>query len=65
MKNVGKTDKIIRILVGIGLFSLYFILEGSLKYISYLGIVPIIIAFTGNCPIYSLFKINTCSIKKE
>jgi len=65
MKNIGKIDKIIRVILGIVVMSLYFILEGNLKYIGCLGILPIATVLTGSCPLYYLFKINTCSSKEK
>ncbi|MGM0603696.1 MAG: YgaP family membrane protein [Bacillota bacterium] len=59
MKNVGKTDKIIRFFIALLLFSLFFILEGNLRYIAILGIVPLFTAITENCLLYKIFGINT------
>nr|WP_295972992.1 DUF2892 domain-containing protein [uncultured Bacillus sp.] len=62
--NVGKYDRIIRIVLGLALLSLYFILDGGMKYISLLGVVLLLTAIIKFCPLYSIFKINTCSTKK-
>lgn len=59
--NVGTADRVIRIVVGLILLSLLFILDGSIKYIGLIGIVPLLTAFIKFCPLYTLFKINTCS----
>lgn len=64
-QNIGTVDKVIRLIVGIVLMSLYFLLDGGLKYISILGIILILTAFINYCPLYTLFGINTCSTKKE
>jgi Protein of unknown function (DUF2892) len=58
--NVGKTDKSIRIVLGI------IIAAAGVYYQSLWGlvaIVPLVTAFTGFCPLYSLFGINTCKTK--
>jgi Protein of unknown function (DUF2892) len=55
--NVGKTDKSIRIVLGI------IIAAAGIYYQSLWGlaaIIPLVTAFTGFCPLYSLFGINTC-----
>jgi hypothetical protein len=57
VKNVGGIDRIIRILVGLGLLSLVFI--GPQTPWGWLGIVPLATALFGFCPINSIFKINT------
>jgi hypothetical protein len=59
-KNVGSTDKIIRIILGlaIGAAGVYF---GS--WLGLIGIIPIATAFMSFCPLYAPFGLNTC--KKE
>jgi hypothetical protein len=63
--NVGSIDKIIRIIVGIGLLSLFFVLEGSARYFGLIGIVPIATALMGWCPLYTLIGLNTCPLKEK
>jgi hypothetical protein len=58
--NVGKTDKIIRILVGVGILAAGFF---SHSWFGLIGILPILTAVFGRCGLYYPFKINT--IKKE
>ncbi len=62
-KNVGDADKIGRIIVGLVLLSLLFILNGNAKYLGLIGIVPLGTAFLGFCPLYPMMKINT--LKKK
>ena len=59
MKNIGKIDRIIIIILGLVFLSLLFILEGNLKYIGLVGIIPILTASIGFCPLYKIFGINT------
>ncbi|EKN64015.1 DUF2892 domain-containing protein [Schinkia azotoformans] len=61
--NVGKSDRIIRIILALVLFSLFFFLEGNLKYLALIGIIPLVTAFIKFCPLYTLFGISTCKIK--
>ncbi len=49
--NVGSVDKIVRVVVGIGLLSLFFILEGNMRFLGLIGIVPIATALMGWCPL--------------
>ncbi|MCB1783129.1 MAG: DUF2892 domain-containing protein [Alphaproteobacteria bacterium] len=58
-KNVGKTDAALRVVVGLVLLSLLFILDGSAKYLGLIGIVPIATALMGICPAYYLIGVNT------
>lgn len=57
--NVGTLDKVIRILLGLGLFSLIYFLEGNARYWGLFGIMPIMTAFLGWCPAYLPFNLNT------
>lgn len=56
-KNVGKTDSIIRIVLGliIVLLGVYF-----QSWWGLIGIIPIFTAFISWCPLYSIFKMSTC-----
>lgn len=64
MKNLGKFDKIIRLIVGIGLLSLLFVMNGNIKFLGFVGLIPIISAVVGVCPLYSIFGIKTCKVCK-
>ncbi|HQT27591.1 MAG TPA: DUF2892 domain-containing protein [Burkholderiales bacterium] len=63
--NVGSLDKIVRIVAGIGLLALFFILEGNLRFIGLIGIVPIATALMGWCPLYSILGLSTCPLKHK
>lgn len=58
--NVGKADKMVRLVMAVVLFSLFFILEGDLKWIGLVGIVPLATALMNWCPLYTVFGMNTC-----
>lgn len=62
--NVGKADQIVRILLGLILISLFFVLEGGLRYIGLVGIVLILTASIKFCPLYTLLGVNTCPVKR-
>lgn len=63
--NVGTTDRLIRIVLGLALLSLAFVLEGGLRFISLIGIIPLTTGIFRFCPLYPLFKINTCKTKTK
>ncbi len=60
-KNEGKTDRILRVITGIILLSL--IVVGPQSLWGLIGIVPLATGLLGNCPLYSILGINTCSLK--
>ncbi len=62
-KNVGSADKIVRIVLGLGLLSLLFLLEAPMKYLGLIGIVPLLTSLMGWCPLYTLLGMNTCRVK--
>lgn len=62
-KNVGSADKIIRIVLSLGLLSLLFLLEAPMKYLGLIGIVPLATSLMGWCPLYTLLGVNTCKVK--
>ena len=55
--NVGKTDRIIRIVVGLLLLSLVFV--GPKTWWGLIGLVPLATAFINFCPAYRLLGVNT------
>ena len=61
--NVGSADKAIRIVIGLALLSLLFLLDGRARWFGLIGLVPLLTAFTGFCPLYTLFGLNTCPRK--
>jgi len=64
MKNVGNIDKGVRLILGLILLSLFFIMKGNLKYLGLIGFVPILTATISFCPLYSIVGIKTCKMKK-
>lgn len=63
-KNVGGIDKVLRIVAGLALLSLIFILEGSARWWGLVGIVPLFTGTLGWCPAYTLVGLNTCPAKQ-
>ena len=59
-KNVGSVDRILRIVVGLGLLGLLFVLEAPMKYLGLIGLVPLATSLMGWCPLYTLIGVNTC-----
>ncbi len=58
-KNVGGIDRILRIIVGLGLISLVYV--GPHTPWGWIGVIPLLSALVGFCPAYSLIGMNTCS----
>ena len=61
--NMGKVDRIIRIIVGILLVgNVFYALQTPLGW---LGIILIVTGILGMCPLYSLLNINTRSAAEK
>jgi Protein of unknown function (DUF2892) len=58
--NVGSLDKVLRIVVGLGLLSLIFVLEGAARWWGLVGLVPLGTGLIGSCPLYSILGLSTC-----
>jgi len=61
-KNEGKLDRALRIILGLGLLSIVFV--GPQTPWGWIGVVPLVTGLVGNCPVYSIFGLNTCSLKQ-
>jgi hypothetical protein len=62
--NVGGIDRGLRIIVGIAVLALFFVLEGNTRYWALLGFVPLLTGVFRVCPLYSILGINTCPMNK-
>ena len=63
--NVGGADKLVRIIVGVGVLSLFFLLKGDARLLGLIGIVPLATGVVGYCPLYSILGLNTCPTKTK
>ena len=61
-QNVGKTDKVIRIILGlvIGAFGIYY-----KSWWGLVAIIPIVTALASRCLLYLPFRLSTKKIKGE
>jgi hypothetical protein len=58
--NVGKIDKVARLILALVLFSLFFVLPGDAKWFGLVGVIPLVTGLVNWCPLYMLFGMNTC-----
>jgi hypothetical protein len=63
--NIGGIDRVLRILAGIGLLALVFVLEGSARWWGLVGIVPLATGLFQFCPAYTLLGVNTCPLEAK
>lgn len=65
-KNMGSTDKGIRVVIAVVIAALYYfnIIEGTLAYVLMaLALVFLLTSFISFCPLYLPFGFNTCKKK--
>ncbi len=58
--NVGSIDRVVRVVLGLALLSTFFLLAGPLRWLALVGVVLLLTAVFGLCPLYSVLGINTC-----
>jgi len=62
--NVGGMDRTLRIVAGIVLIAMFFVLEGPARWVGILGLVALGTGLFSFCPLYPVLGINTCPMKK-
>ena len=63
--NVGGIDRVLRIVVGLVLLSLFFIYpDASWRWLALIGIVPVLTGLFSTCPLYSLVGLSPCPAKR-
>ncbi len=63
MKNLGGIDRILRVVIGAVLIALVFV--GPKTPWGWIGVVPLLTALVGFCPLYSLLGMKTCKHCEE
>jgi hypothetical protein len=60
--NVGGLDRGVRVVIGLALLSLPFVLNGEARWLGLIGIVPLMTAAFRFCPLYRLVGLSTCPL---
>lgn len=64
-RNVGTVDRAIRIVAGLVLLSLIFIVEGNARWWGLVGLLPLATGLVGWCALYGPLGIDTCRARHE
>lgn len=59
--NEHKVERVVRVLLGVGLLGLTVV--GPQTPWGLIGLVPLATGLIGSCPLYTLFGISTCRLK--
>jgi Protein of unknown function (DUF2892) len=62
--NIGKIDRILRIILGLGLLAFAFFSGHAYAWLGFLGLIPLATAAMGSCPLYTLVGLSTCPAKR-
>lgn len=62
-QNIHNIERVVRLIVGIGLTSMAFV--GPANPWFFLGLVPLATGLIGWCPPYAMLGINTCTLEKK
>lgn len=64
--NEGTIDRVLRTVVGVLLLAAFFMYpDSSWRYWALIGIIPLVTGLVGTCPIYAIFGLSTCPMKKS
>jgi hypothetical protein len=61
-RNEGTLDRMLRVLLGLALLALT--VTGTIGPWGWIGVVPLVTAAIGWCPLYSMLGINTCKLQR-
>lgn len=64
-QNVGGIDRSIRIIAGLVILSLFFVLDESTRWWALIGLVPLLTGLIGWCPAYLPFGLRTCKLRRD
>ncbi len=62
-KNMGTVDRALRVALGIGLLAIAF--TGPQTPWGFLGIIPLLTAAIGSCPLYTMLGFSSCAVQKH
>lgn len=64
-QNVGGVDRAVRILAGLIILSLFFVVGEDYRWWALVGVVPLLTGLIGWCPAYLPFGIRTCKMRRK
>lgn len=63
MRNVGNFDRFVRLAIGVALIAIVFV--GPQTPLGWVGLIPLLSALIGFCPLYKMVGLSTCTICKK
>lgn len=62
-RNEANVERVLRVLVGLGILSLTVI--GPRTMWGLIGVVPVLTGLLGSCPLYTLLGFSTCPVERK
>lgn len=60
--NVGKLDRVLRIVLGIALLVAFFLMPGAgFRWLLLIGLIPLVTGAVKFCPLYRILGLSTCA----
>ena len=59
--NEGITDRVLRMAAGYLILSAFFLIDSNARWLTLIGIVPLLTGLFGYCPLYTLLGLRTNS----
>jgi hypothetical protein len=63
-RNVGNLDRGLRVVIGLALLAFALMSGHQYAWIGWIGVVPLLTAAMGSCPLYSVLGMSTCPAKR-
>lgn len=63
--NVGGIDRAARIIAGLLILSLFFVLGDDTRWWALLGAIPLFTGLIAWCPAYLPFGVRTCKLRRD
>lgn len=64
--NVGKLDRILRVVLGLALIAGFFLdTGGAYRWLYLIGIVPLATGLMSRCPLYAILGVSTCPLDRK
>ena len=59
IQNVGTLDRMVRIVIGLGLLSMLYLVESNARWWGLIGLIPLATGILGFCPGYKFMHVDT------
>lgn len=63
--NMGGIDRVIRGAIGLGLLTFAALGHGPVRWLGLLGLIPLVTASLGTCPLYTVLGTSTCPVGRS